>query len=404
MVPSHGVFYSVSLEADEEEEKKIQRGGLRRLKQREEPRPPHPFRTQRNPSTQRNAARAADDMKTAPCNAGAGAKADAASARGRRCASTPCTSNQRPGPPRGGRFGLVRQGRGKVAVPTRRHENRCDQEASLPSLLLRAATSEEVVVSGGNGAEDPAKKLSNGNGAALENGNGAVADLDPCDAGQLEACAQTAPRVTKVVEGSQGKVVEETIASTIDESQAGLNKPEDRWSRLKNTSTWRRTVEIWSFVFVFFFKLWVVNSKWSYAKADRDKSAKRGINAEARAARTEELACWLRERLVTLGPTFIKIGQQFSTRSDILSPEFIAELVKLQDRVPAFSSELALATVEKELGVTSWKEKFSYLEAEPIAAARSVPPPPPATTSLSCSSSHLPTPTHVRLSLLLTLI
>jgi len=308
-------------------------------------------------------------MKTAPCNAGAGAKADAASARGRRCASTPCTSNQRPGPPRGGRFGLVRQGRGKVAVPTRRHEIRCDQEASLPSLLLRAATSEEVVVSGGNGAEDPAKKLSNGNGAALENGNGAVADLDPCDAGQLEACAQTAPRVTKVVEGSQGKVVEETIASTIDESQAGLNKPEDRWSRLKNTSTWRRTVEIWSFVFVFFFKLWVVNSKWSYAKADRDKSAKRGINAEARAARTEELACWLRERLVTLGPTFIKIGQQFSTRSDILSPEFIAELVKLQDRVPAFSSELALATVEKELGVTSWKEKFSYLEAEPIAAA-----------------------------------
>ena len=39
---------------------------------------------------------------------------------------------------------------------------------------------------------------------------------------------------------------------------------------------------------------------------------------------------WLREGLVRLGPTFIKIGQQFSTRVDVLSPEFIQELEKLQ--------------------------------------------------------------------------
>jgi predicted unusual protein kinase regulating ubiquinone biosynthesis (AarF/ABC1/UbiB family) len=39
---------------------------------------------------------------------------------------------------------------------------------------------------------------------------------------------------------------------------------------------------------------------------------------------------WLREGLVRLGPTFIKIGQQFSTRVDVLSPEFVKELEKLQ--------------------------------------------------------------------------
>lgn len=49
-------------------------------------------------------------------------------------------------------------------------------------------------------------------------------------------------------------------------------------------------------------------------------------------ARKKELAIWLREGLVKLGPTFIKIGQQFSTRVDVLSPEFVKELEQLQVR------------------------------------------------------------------------
>jgi predicted unusual protein kinase regulating ubiquinone biosynthesis (AarF/ABC1/UbiB family) len=54
------------------------------------------------------------------------------------------------------------------------------------------------------------------------------------------------------------------------------------------------------------------------------------MTKEAVSARKSELAVWLREGLVRLGPTFIKIGQQFSTRVDVLSPEFIKELEKLQ--------------------------------------------------------------------------
>ena len=46
-----------------------------------------------------------------------------------------------------------------------------------------------------------------------------------------------------------------------------------------------------------------------------------------------ELARWLKQGLINLGPTFIKIGQQFSTRVDVLSPEFIKELEELQDNV-----------------------------------------------------------------------
>lgn len=62
--------------------------------------------------------------------------------------------------------------------------------------------------------------------------------------------------------------------------------------------------------------------KWWYGKEGMSEGAVSGQRAA--------LAAWLREGLVKLGPTFIKIGQQFSTRVDVLSPEFIKELEKLQ--------------------------------------------------------------------------
>ena len=75
-----------------------------------------------------------------------------------------------------------------------------------------------------------------------------------------------------------------------------------------------------------------------------------------------------RHRLVKLGPTFIKVGQQFSTRVDVLSPEFVKELEKLQDNVPPFDSTAARAIVEAERGgsVDSIIEDF---DPDPIAAA-----------------------------------
>lgn len=56
------------------------------------------------------------------------------------------------------------------------------------------------------------------------------------------------------------------------------------------------------------------------------------------------------QAMIELGPTFIKLGQLLSTRPDLLPPEFVAEFDRLQDTVPSFPSEIAIATIETELG------------------------------------------------------
>jgi len=53
----------------------------------------------------------------------------------------------------------------------------------------------------------------------------------------------------------------------------------------------------------------------------------------------------LRLALEGLGPIFVKFGQVMSTRRDLLPEDIAEELAKLQDRVPPFSSDIAVATI-----------------------------------------------------------
>ena len=76
----------------------------------------------------------------------------------------------------------------------------------------------------------------------------------------------------------------------------------------------------------------------------------------------------LRQALEDLGPIFVKLGQVLSTRRDLLAPDIAHELAKLQDRVPPFSSEVAVAAIEQALG-KPLSEIFVSFEHTPVASA-----------------------------------
>ena len=57
------------------------------------------------------------------------------------------------------------------------------------------------------------------------------------------------------------------------------------------------------------------------------------------------------ELLTTLGPTFIKVGQALSARTDLVPAQYASGLTRLQDAVPPFSAELGREVIERELGV-----------------------------------------------------
>ncbi len=79
------------------------------------------------------------------------------------------------------------------------------------------------------------------------------------------------------------------------------------------------------------------------------------------------LALSMREIMMELGPTFVKLGQMLSTRPDMFPPMFIMELEKLQDKVDPFPYEQVVQQLEKEIGHP--QEIFADFTPEPLAAA-----------------------------------
>lgn len=79
------------------------------------------------------------------------------------------------------------------------------------------------------------------------------------------------------------------------------------------------------------------------------------------------LATNLRQALVELGPTFVKLGQLLSTRPDILRPVFIEELEKLQDKVDPICWEELQPVLDQEMGPID--KVFAEFDPNPLAAA-----------------------------------
>ena len=68
-------------------------------------------------------------------------------------------------------------------------------------------------------------------------------------------------------------------------------------------------------------------------------------------------------------PTFIKLGQALSIRTDLIPEAYALELRQLQDAVPPFPSQQAFEVLRRQLGVRNLDEKFATLSSTPVASA-----------------------------------
>ena len=76
----------------------------------------------------------------------------------------------------------------------------------------------------------------------------------------------------------------------------------------------------------------------------------------------------LRYAAEELGPTFVKLAQVLSMRPDLVPPDVVAELQKLQDEVSSFSFEKVRTIISEELGQEP-ETAFSHIDEQPLAAA-----------------------------------
>ena len=144
----------------------------------------------------------------------------------------------------------------------------------------------------------------------------------------------------------------------VNSKQVTYSQDTYRWNRGRYSKK-RRYIDIWAFVLQLMVARWKYGKAWTYGGT---------ITPEKQAARRHELAVWIRETLLDLGPTFIKVGQLFSTRADIFPIEFVEELSKLQDRVPAFSYQQTRDIIESDLG-RPIQTLYRTFDPIPLAAA-----------------------------------
>ena len=135
--------------------------------------------------------------------------------------------------------------------------------------------------------------------------------------------------------------------------------PEYIKSRLKEAGFWRAVWRILQIASVLVAGLWWrVVDRWSW-------TYRHGETKEDRQRRRAE---WLLDRLIWLGPTFVKVGQALGTRPDLLPLAYIETLATLHDQLPSFPNETAYAFIKEELG---WKPETLFAEfgPDPFAAA-----------------------------------
>ena len=129
------------------------------------------------------------------------------------------------------------------------------------------------------------------------------------------------------------------------------------WEERGNSSAIRRNAEVWKFAFQSVFRC-----------LKPRKLRKKGATEEEIESAQIEAATFIRDGLLKLGPSFVKLGQVAATRTDVLPKTYIDVLKTLQDEVPGFSGNRAKEIVSFELG-KPFDSIFQDFSDTPLKAA-----------------------------------
>src|SRR5262245_36437479 len=163
------------------------------------------------------------------------------------------------------------------------------------------------------------------------------------------ALAELQPSTATSIESLDGRSSSLLIADT------GTRTPTHEPLPRMGVRGYLRMARVVSSFFLFMLRIFLNTRGWRLRRKS-ESELRRGEGAR------------LREKLIKLGPTFIKTGQALATRADLLPVEYIQELGKLQDEVPPFPTAQARAIIERELHAKI-DEIFESFEDEPVAAA-----------------------------------
>jgi ubiquinone biosynthesis protein len=170
-----------------------------------------------------------------------------------------------------------------------------------------------------------------------------------------------------------------TALSTVVEAVLGLNRPDlaaDRshgiWGFLERLPTPRRNAiienlrlqQVYSAIYTTSLDIALADTP----VGDIRRWFARRVLGESGDITDETAPARIRQMLQQLGPTYVKIGQMMASRSDILPPEWIEELSKLQSDAAPFAYEDVVATIVKELGKPP-EELYQSFDPVPFAAA-----------------------------------